>query len=459
MKKILLVLAVLVSYLTPVSASHMMGGQMTIQHVSGMTYVINYTAYRDVTGIPIATSATISYTDTVSGTSFAQTIAYAGPTVLLNGVETYVYSDTVTFPNAGTWDIMYEECCRNAAILNMSSPGVEALHFYTHFLVDSANSSPDFLNPPIVLGQLGVPFYYNPLPSDVDGDSIAWQLDIPLSTSGVQVVGYTLPPSDTLVPFNMDPLTGEITFLPNALGNYQVSVRVKEYRAGVQIGEISRDMQIIVVNSINTPSMVTLNSNTYPFSGKHYNVTPGNVYTANFTVVDPDNQGLTMTASGDAFRLLNNTPTFTTTGTVGSMTATLSWTPNASQARVKPYVFGIRTSENFGGLVFQSDFSLSLRVGNFTGISTINKNVAGVVISPNPVTADFTVSYQSENNVASAIRILSVNGQMVYEVKDLATAPGLNIVNMRNLNLKSGLYIVEVVQNGKSQSPVRMIVK
>ncbi|MBK9319365.1 MAG: hypothetical protein IPM91_11400 [Bacteroidetes bacterium] len=114
------------------------------------------------------------------------------------------------------------------------------------------------MNPPIVLAQDSVPFYYNPLPFDADGDSIAWSLDVPLSGNGVPVAGYTLPPSDSLVPFNMDPITGEITFLPNTLCNFQVSVRVKEYRNGVQIGEITRDMQIIVVPSPNTPATVMI---------------------------------------------------------------------------------------------------------------------------------------------------------------------------------------------------------
>jgi hypothetical protein len=325
--------------------------------------------------------------------------------------------------------------------------------------VDSLNSSPDFLNPPIVLAQLGVPFYYNPLPSDIDGDSIAWELITPMDMGGVPTSGYSLPPSDSLVPFSMDPLTGEVTFLPNALGNFQAAFLVKEFRGGVQIGEISRDMQIIVENSANAPAMVTLNSNTYPFSGKNFDVSIGNSFSANFTVVDPDNQGITMTASGEPFRFANNPASFATSGGAGSMTATLAWAPNSSQMRVRPYTVGIRTSELFNGLYFQSDFSLTLRVGNFTGIAQINKGETGVKISPNPVDGDFTVTYQSESLAPSNIRILSVNGQMVYQAKDLSTAAGSNIVYMHNLNLKAGVYLVEVSQNGVSQTPVRMSVK
>ncbi|MBK7682673.1 MAG: hypothetical protein IPJ26_09535 [Bacteroidetes bacterium] len=79
----------------------MMGGQITVEHVSGMDYRVVYTAYRDMTGIPIAQVASISFVDSVSGTSFIVPIHYDSlVTVLVPGVEEYVYDSIVTFPNA-----------------------------------------------------------------------------------------------------------------------------------------------------------------------------------------------------------------------------------------------------------------------------------------------------------------------------------------------------------------------
>ena len=198
MKKALLLVLLCLSFSMRSNASHMMGGQITVSHISGMDYNVVYTAYRDMTGITISTSATLNFTDAASATTFSVTIPYDSiVTVLVPGVEEYTYHAVVTFPNTGVWTVSYEECCRNAAILNMTNPGGESHYFYSNVLVDTTNSTPVFLNPPIVLAQDSVPFYYNPLPFDADGDSISWSLDIPLSMSGAQVVGYVLPTSDS----------------------------------------------------------------------------------------------------------------------------------------------------------------------------------------------------------------------------------------------------------------------
>ena len=125
---------------------------------------------------------------------------------------------------------------------------------------DNTNSSPVFLNEPITVAQLNQPFSYNPLPYDSDGDSLTWVLDTPFDVNGMLIPGYVLPYSDTMAPFQMDPMTGEITFIPNTIGNFQVSVKAIEWRNGVQIGYIRRDMQLIVVPSGNTPVQVQVST-------------------------------------------------------------------------------------------------------------------------------------------------------------------------------------------------------
>ncbi|MFM9008179.1 MAG: hypothetical protein ACKORE_06345, partial [Bacteroidota bacterium] len=385
MKKILLAFALLLSTLGSLKATHMMGGQITVQHISGMDYRVKYTAYRDTVGVPIANYANLTFIDSTSMSSFVVSIPYDTMIVsLIPGVEEYVYDTIVTFPSTGSWYVSYEECCRNFAILNMTQPGSESHHFYSRVQIDSLNSTPVFLNPPIVVAQENVPFYYNPLPFDADGDSIAWSLDVPLSMNGTQVLGYTLPPSDSLVPFNMDPLTGEITFLPNTLGNFQVSVRVREYRGGVQIGEISRDMQLIVVGSGNRPALVTVNANQAPFNAKAYTIAPGSGFSMAVTVYDQDGQQVQVQGAGEPFLLNSNPATLSINNSSSVSTATVQWTPSSAQARVAPYFLGLRITETYGMNVFQSDVTFTLRVGNSTtGIQAVEESVP-VSIHPNP---------------------------------------------------------------------------
>ncbi|MBK9638646.1 MAG: T9SS type A sorting domain-containing protein [Bacteroidetes bacterium] len=460
MKKLLLTLILGLGLTNFASASHMMGGQITVEHISGMDYRVVYTAYRDMTGIPIAQVASISFVDSVSGTSFIVPIHYDTlVTVLVPGVEEYVYDTVVTFPNAGSWYISYEECCRNAAILNMTNPSGESHHFYSIVLIDSTNSTPVFLNPPIVMAQENVPFYYNPLPFDFDGDSIAWSLDVPLSSNGVPVAGYVLPSSDSLVPFNMDPITGEITFLPNMLGHFQVSVRVKEYRNGVQIGEITRDMQLIVVQSLNVPAVLMISSNSAPFNGKSYTIAPNASFSMNVTIFDQDNQGLILAGRGEAFSLTSNPAMLSVVNGVSSATATISWTPNSTQARTAPYVIGLRVSENYGNMVFQSDVSVSLRVGlGVTGINE-NSNDAQLSLSPNPAADQFNIQFVSKSNSDVAIDVMTIDGKSTAQFINTEIAAGLNVIQVNNLHLAKGIYIVRLNQDGKSLGMQRLVIQ
>ncbi len=441
-------------------ASHMMGGQITLAPAGGLTYTLTYTAYRDMVGIPIATTAMITFFDSTSGVSFTRNFSYdsSNVVVLVPGVEQYTYSDTVTFPNAGDWYISYEECCRNFAILNMTNAGSESHHFYTKVSIDSVNATPEFLNPPIVLAQEGFPFYYNPLPFDVNGDSIAWSLSVPLSSLGYPVAGYTLPSSDSLVPFNMDPITGEITFLPNLAGNFQVSVRVNEYRNGVQIGEISRDMQIIVVPCANNPVSIILNSNINPVGNKTYQVPPGSSLNMNVNIYDQDAQAISVTATGEPFMLASNPAIANIVNGTGSASFTFNWTPDLSQVRENPYLIGFRVSETYSTYVFQSDVTIALRVGNAaTGIQQLAAE-HHLAITPNPASTTVDVQFMASSTKAVAINIISQDGKLVKSAQQELLSTGVQVIRMNINDLAKGIYLLNVIQNGQQLGVDRLVV-
>jgi len=458
MKKLLPVLLVMFFLFNRAEATHMMGGQITVQHVSGMDYHVKYTAYRDTVGIPIAPQATLTFIDSVSNATFTVVIPYDTNVVsLIPGVQEYVYQSQVTFPSLGSWYVFYEECCRNYAILNMSSPGGESHHFYSRVEIDSSNSTPVFLNPPIVVAQINVPFYYNPLPFDADGDSIAWTLDVPLSMNGTPVAGYTLPASDSLVPFNMDPLTGEVTFLPNTLGNFQVSVRVKEYRAGVQIGEITRDMQLIVVPSGNRPAVVTVNANQAPFNGKSYTLAPGASFSMTLEVADQDGSTLLIEGAGEPFSLASNPATMSVTGIAGSSQAVVQWNPTASHARTQPYILGIRVSENFGSYIFQSDVTFTLRVGSSTTGTAEVQLVNYMSILPNPSNGAFQVVYMTTDQSPVRFDLMGSDGRAVAAFDQTDVKNGMNSMMVDVPGLSKGVYVA-IIRQGTNVIGTRRII-
>jgi len=385
MKKLLLIsLLCLLGIQT--QASHLMGGQITSKNIGGLTYEITLTLYRDTLGIPMSSTQIIAYTDSTGNyvnTFPSHTINYDSSltTNIGNGVERYVFKDTVTFPYVGKFRAEMENCCRNAAILNLPNPSSNSLWLDVDISADPSNSSPVFLNEPITVAQHMQPFVYNPAPFDADGDSLSWQMDVPMdyftNTVGIPIAGYTLPPSDTSAPFSLDPLTGEITFIPSVIGNFQISVMAIEWRNGVQIGYIRRDMQLIVVPSPNTPVNVTSSTQVLRTQADpSITLQPGDHLVFTMESVDYDAQPLQITACGSAFMaqtpaLLTYNPAFTidTTSVGGPFTWTstmVEWTPTQAEVRTNPYFVILRISEWYGPVRFSQDLTVKIQVTNST---------------------------------------------------------------------------------------------
>jgi hypothetical protein len=441
MKKILSIITLMLIVLQS-QATHLMGGQITSQKdSSNLTHEVTLTLYRDTLGIPMPTVATITFTNNFGTFLFTSQAPVTSVTNIGNGVEKYEFTTLVTFPYYGTFKAYYNECCRNMAIINIPNAGNYSMYLDLQIEVDSTNSSPVFLNDPITLAQLNQPFSYNPSPFDVDGDSLSWVMDTPLellSGVGSVIPGYSLPPSDTSSPFNLDQLTGEITFLPNTIGNFQISVKAIEWRNGVQIGFIRRDMQLIVIPSSNVPPLVT---NTYNIiRTSSININPGQTLTFTMVSTDPDNQNIDVYPSGDIFQG-NNVPTLTNTYiSNSSVQSVLTWTPTSNEVRSRPYTFCLRLSEQFGNITFNHDYSFSVSVNSTTYIMDDIMN-SKISLYPNP-TVDF-VSFELNNNQNGDVFVTTIDGKVV---KKQRLVNGMNMINMSELS--SGVY--RIVSTDKS---------
>ena len=384
MKKLLLLLLVVFSLQT--QATHLMGGQMTSQNTGGLSYQITLTLYRDSLGVPMGTTQLITYTDSTGNFVVGSHYVNYDPTLTTNignGVERYIFTDTITFPFVGKFKAFTENCCRNAAILNLPSPSQNSLWLDVDIFADPSNSSPVFLNEPITVAQLNQPFSYNPLPFDVDGDSLSWQLDVPMdylsgAILGTPILGYTLPPSDTIAPFSIDPLTGEIVFLPNVIGNFQVSVKAIEWRNGIQIGYIRRDMQLIVVPSNNIPTQVLPNYTVQKTLLNPIYIDPGQTFNLTVVTYNIDNGPVSVTLNGSVFFVPNNpaiivsNDPYTSTGAYTTTTSTISWTPTQNEVRTKPYYLSFRVADYSTPYIFYNDYTFRVVVKNsVTGFNEV----------------------------------------------------------------------------------------
>ncbi|MBA3705919.1 MAG: gliding motility-associated C-terminal domain-containing protein, partial [Bacteroidetes bacterium] len=100
----------------------------------------------------------------------------------------------------------------------------------------------------------------------------------------------------------INPNTGVITATPSTLGIYVFAVRVEEFKNGVKIGEIRREVQYqVIACGGNAPPTFS-----QPIAGnyKSYTIIAGDSLCFPITLNDPDtNDSITITANGD---LLNN---------------------------------------------------------------------------------------------------------------------------------------------------------
>ncbi|NNF01161.1 MAG: gliding motility-associated C-terminal domain-containing protein [Bacteroidia bacterium] len=273
------------------SASHTVAGDISAKMIGPLQYEINLRLFGDCVSFPPGTQFMhINYTSASKGlggnktltivstnpnglpagseidyshcvSSNAQTSCNGGVSW---GVREYHYSGIVTLPVAShDWKFTFTMCCRNATIDNLANGGGESMHVYT--MVDNdnvhTNSSPTFARNPVAVFCVGSRFYYHHQGSDPDGDSLVYSLTNCLDGPGSSVA-YAPPfsPQQPLVSLNppgfrIDSITGLISFTATLQMTSQVCVLIEEFRAGVKIGEVLRDMQFNIYGNCitNTP--------------------------------------------------------------------------------------------------------------------------------------------------------------------------------------------------------------
>ena len=478
MKK-LLFLFITILFVNHSYATHLMGGQITATYLSsdssGSHYVLEFTAYRDTIGIPMQVSAifNIDILDTTGNWNslFTHTVSYDTtsvalmPSITVYGIEVYKFLDTITLPGDGYYSISWSDCCRNGAIINMSNPLNENMQLVTYVTVDSLNpnSSAMFLTPPVAYLPVDTVWQYNPLPFDPDGDSLSWSMVTPLGAGGA-VNGYVFLSdtmySDSVGIFTLDSITGEISWDPKLIGNFEASFIIEEFRSGNKIGEMRRDMQFIVIHDttnampqISNMQTVPTNSGGYPY----VKINPGVNYQLHLLGNDTDpNDVLKMEAYGESFNLALAPSSFSyiSTGIGNEIEGTFSWTPDMSHVRTQPYLTVFRTTDNM--FYFDNTIQFEVTLGSSTGIDNIDF-ISVNALYPNPANNSFTLSLNLEKLQDVHLDIYNVLGVRISNQK-LNLSAGNHLI-VKNIDLSAGQYFVKISgQNGVSIATKKLFV-
>lgn len=287
LKKISWILVSFLLTLTSVNkthASHAMGADLTYECLGGNTYKLRLSFYRDCIGINAPTNVFINITSQSCGQSLGvtcypipgtgQEVTPICPSALstcnggnFTGIQEYIYEGIITLPmQCPDWHFSYDLCCRNAAITTITTPGTSTFHIFADLnnTISPCNSSPTFSNKPVPFICLGQQFCFNHGAFDPDGDSLVYSLITPLQTasSTVNYIGAynAANPLNSSPPVQFNTQTGDICMTPQQLQVTVMAVLVQEYRNGVLIGAVERDIQITVINCTNTlPTLSGIN--------------------------------------------------------------------------------------------------------------------------------------------------------------------------------------------------------
>ncbi|MDF2447824.1 MAG: hypothetical protein K0R26_328 [Bacteroidota bacterium] len=166
------------------------------------------------------------------------------------------YVATHTYPGPGTYIISVDVANRNAGINNIPNSVQQIMHMSSLLVIPmfdtGKNNSPLFGNHPISSGCFNNGcFTYNPSATDMDGDSLSYELAMCKGYS-VTAPGYSYPNPGAGGTFSIDPGTGTINWCnPQYNGDDNVVILIKEWRKNDDgdyylIGYVERDTQFTI---------------------------------------------------------------------------------------------------------------------------------------------------------------------------------------------------------------------
>lgn len=345
MKTALLSFVILCMSLLHVQAYHIAGGDLTSTWVGGNNFEIRLTLYRDCSNPAAANfDPTIIITAYVKNTNALQDsfhldlnsvnpLALTGaacvppPTVCME-IGDYVRVISLP-PNPNGYYLVWERCCRNSTVTNLQIPDRTPMLFY-HEMTDPAifNSSPVFNSPPLPFTCVNQFFRFNFDATDADGDSLVYALTTPIAGGNssnmdpnpfsalnspgggndycppqpyndiIWEVGYGVTNiCGSNLPLTINSATGLVEGIPDFAGFFAMAVTVYEYRNGIKIGEIKREIEFTVIpctdNTVPNLSPTALNAD--------YEIYETDTLCFTVSAVDPDGDSVYLKHFGEVF--------------------------------------------------------------------------------------------------------------------------------------------------------------
>jgi hypothetical protein len=465
-------------------ASHIVGTDLRYEWVSGDTYKIIVAIYADCgpassaafSTLPTGTPKVCVY----NGSTAVATLTLAiepptaglevtpnlcpgvtsqctNPSSAMPGIKLFIYSTTYTLPSASpVWRFVFNgnygssSAGRAGAITNLMSAS-------TMQLVDTLNNTTGHNSNP-VLNVIPLPYYganmyhtYNPAAVDAEGDSLVYSLTSATNGSGAcatvggpvtysSATSYAAPLQTSAGGFAFSSSMGQMLFYPNISQRGVVVYNISEYRGGVLVGSIQRELTVLVLNGGNQLPAGGFDSSTVGtiVDTVHYAVcTTTGAFSVSIHPEDLEGDTITVTPAG--------LPTGATFNTVNNNTlhpiSTLAW--NTTSVTPGTYTFYVAYADSSCPLTGAQTIAYSITILPTPCPLTSVSNTAAastMKIYPNPSVGVFSVELPAGTR-NGLLTVYDIYGRVVDTSRISNSA-------QQSLNLSSlqqGTYMVRVV--------------
>ncbi|MBD3639313.1 MAG: gliding motility-associated C-terminal domain-containing protein [Crocinitomicaceae bacterium] len=312
------------------NATHNRSGSITYVHISGNTYEFTIKTCTKTSSDADRPELEVNWGDGTVDTIPRQSIDF-DPNYDVQ-INTYIGSHTFTGP--ASYIISVEDPNRNAGVLNITNSVDKVFCIQTELIISPFIGTP---NNSLVIEDCPCPefacqnklYCYNLSAYDPDGDSLSYSL-VPCRGEDCLEMAipeiYRYPDEVGGGIMTIDPVSGTLCWdAPQFQGEYNLAIRISEWRNGFYVGSVIQDMQLTVRACNNDPPIIEDVVDTCVFAGTVVDIP--------FVAHDP-NPGdvVTVTATGAVFNVGNNPAIFVDSVAVDTAVGHFQWAPGCEEA-------------------------------------------------------------------------------------------------------------------------------
>lgn len=409
-------------------ATHNRAGEVTYRQISNLTFEVTIITY---TATGPGWTADRPELEILWGDNTSNVLSRVEEVYLPDYYKRNKYVGTHTYPGPGIYVIIVEDPNRNLGVSNIPNSVNTVFSITTTMLINSSigiNNTPVLTQPPIDKAAVGQVFIHNPGAYDPDGDSISYKLTTCRAENGEPILGYTLPQASNSLSINA--ITGDLIWdTPVFPGTYNIAIVIEEWRKGIKIGAIIRDMQIEVYDTDNVPPIIS--------AADLICIEADSLFKMTVTATDANNDEITLTANGAPFVMAGSSASFIQTlSEPGYAEAEFTWQTSCANVRKQRYPLNIKAEDNSSpvSLVDIKNISL-LVVGPAVEDVTISSTVSDISLT-------WSLNYCPEATGYNIYRRVSPSG-FVPEFCEVGVPPETGYTKIAYVNGRNITYYTD----------------